>query len=204
MILKLTIMDLNDKLKNTLEELKTKADNLKNKLNLSTADARKEFDIQTEKVKEWMDDNDINSESFKHKSKEAKQELKTMFDELQLQISLGKAEGEDAIKEQSKKVKEQIYKIKIELDKDDKFQKIKNGASEKFNELSDTISILSTKFEYDIEDGKEIWEEKKKEINKEIDGWSDEFEELKNKSTEKFDEVSKEVSSVWNKIKKSF
>ena len=204
MLLKLTIMDLNDKLNNAFEDLKIKAEKLKDKLDLNTADARKEFDYQAEKMKDWMNENDINSESFKHNNEEAKEKLKILFEELQVQLTLGKAESEDAIREQSKKVKGQIQKIKIEIDKDDQFQKIRKGAYEKLEELNDTISILSMKFEYDIEDGKEMWEEKKKEINKEIDNWNNEFEEIKNKSADKIEEVTEEISKVWSKIKKSF
>ena len=197
-------MDLNDKLKDAFDNLKSKSEKLKDKLNLSAEDARKEFEVQTGNMQQWMDDNDINSEAFKHKSNEAKQELKTMFEELQVQLALGKADSEEAIREHSKKIKDKVHQIKVEIDKDEKFKSVKNNAYEKLNELNDTISILSTKFQFDIEDGKELWEEKKKEINKEIDSWSDEFEELKEKSAEKLEEVSKEVSNIWNKIKKSF
>jgi len=204
MILKLTIMDLKDKLKNTIEELKSKAEMLKEKLDLNADDARKEFDAQVDKMKEWMDDNDINSGSFNYKSKEAKEDLKIMFEDLQEQLKAGRVEGEDEIRKQSKKIKEQINKIKNEIDTDDKFQKVKGKAYERLDELNDIISILGTKLEYDIEDGKEVWKNKKKEINKEIDNLSNEFDELKNKSASKIEEVSKEVSDVWKKIKKTF
>ena len=204
MFLKLTIMDLNDKLKGAYEDLKSKAEKLKEKLNLSAEESRKEFDVQIDNMQQWMDDNDINSETFKHKSEEAKVELKTMFEELQLQIALAKADGEDSIKEHSRTINEKIHKIKVEIDKDSRFKEFKKDASSTLAELSDTISILSTKFQYDIEDGKEAWEEKKKEINKEVDNWSDEFKELKDKSSQKIDGISEEASKLWGKIKKSF
>lgn len=204
MFLKLTIMDLNDKLKNTFEELKSKAEKLKEKLNMSTQDARREFDIQIDKMQEWIDDNNVNSDGFKHVSDETKKSLTVMFEELQVQLALAKADGEDAIKEHSRKLNHKIHNIKVEIDKDKRYQVLKKDAYSKLEELNDTISILATKFEFDIEDGKELWEEKKIEINKGIDSWSDEFENIKNKSFQKIEEISDEASKIWSKIKKSF
>lgn len=197
-------MDLNDKLKDTISDIKSKTEKLKGKLNLNAEDAKKEFNFQVEKLQQWMDENDINSETFKDKSDEAKVEIKTAFEELQLQMALAKADGEDYIKENSKKINEKINKIKLEIEKDSRFKELNKNAHSTLDELSDTISILSIKFQYDIEDGKEIWEEKKNEISKEIDSLSDEFDKLKEMSSQKMDEVSEEVSNLWRKFRKSY
>jgi len=197
-------MELNDKVKETINDLKSKAEKLKQHLELSTSDASKEFEIQKEKLQDWLDENDINSDKFKYKSEEAKKEIQTNLEELQVQLALGKAEGEEAIRNQAKVLNQKIHKLKTQLENDDKIQTFKQKTNTKLLELSDTFEILSLKFQYDIEEGKEIWEEKKKEINNEINQLTNELENIKSKSSEKINEFIDGTSTWWNNIKKTF
>ena len=203
MFLKLRIMDLNNKVKDSIDDFKQKIENLKQKIDLEKDDAIEEFEIQKEKLQKWINENGINSETFKNKTDITKLQLKIALEELQHQLSLGKIEGEDAIKKQSEIINEKINKLKNEIEKDKNINSFKHEAHSTLVELTDTFEILSLKFKYEVEDGKELWEEKKKELSKEIDSWNDKFEQLKNKSSDKIDDVSSEASKLWNSLKKS-
>jgi translation elongation factor EF-G len=196
-------MDLNNKVKDSIDDFKQKIENLKQKIDLEKDDAIEEFEIQKEKLQKWINENGINSETFKNKTDITKLQLKIALEELQHQLSLGKIEGEDAIKKQSEIINEKINKLKNEIEKDKNINSFKHEAHSTLVELTDTFEILSLKFKYEVEDGKELWEEKKKELSKEIDSWNDKFEQLKNKSSDKIDDVSSEASKLWNSLKKS-
>jgi translation elongation factor EF-G len=196
-------MDLNNKVKDSIDDFKQKIENLKQKIDLEKDDAIEEFEIQKEKLQKWINENGINSETFKNKTDITKLQLKIALEELQHQLSLGKIEGEDAIKKQSEIINEKINRLKNEIEKDKNINSFKHEAHSTLVELTDTFEILSLKFKYEVEDGKELWEEKKKELSKEIDSWNDKFEQLKNKSSDKIDDVSSEASKLWNSLKKS-
>jgi phage-related minor tail protein len=197
-------MELNDKLKETFGNLKTRAEKLRVQINLGAKEAQDEFEIQKKNMQEWLDDNKLTSDNFKDMSSAQIEELKIMYEELQVQLALGRAEGEDAIKEQSKNIQKKIHDIKFKIDKDEQYQNLKTESYEKLDELNDMFFIFNKKFQYDLEDGKNLWEEKKNEIYKEIDSWNVELDEIKKESSEKLENFSDEISKAWNHFKKAF
>jgi len=197
-------MELNDKVKETINNLKQKAERVRVQLNLGSMEARDEFEIQKKKMQEWLRENDISTESFKNLSSEQLEELKIKYKELREQLALGKAEGEEMLREQSKNIHKTINDIKYKIEKDEQFRNLKKESYEKLDELNDMFFVLNTKFKYDLEDGKDLWEEKKEEINKEFYSWSKELDELKEESTQKIDNFSEEISKAWKYFKKGF
>ncbi|MCK5782351.1 MAG: hypothetical protein KAH10_07150 [Flavobacteriales bacterium] len=197
-------MELNDQVKEAIENIKVKVDRLRVELNLGSKDARDEFEKQKKNLQSWIAENELDIESLKGLSDEQARELKIKFEELQVQLALGRAESEENLREQSKKINRSIHEIKVKIESDKQYENFKKETHEKLEEFHDTFFVLKNMFEYDIEDGKKMWEEKKEEISKEIDSLSVESEEFINMVSEKFEDFTEEISSAWGSFKKTF
>ncbi|MEN8138728.1 MAG: hypothetical protein ABFR62_09885, partial [Bacteroidota bacterium] len=71
-------------------------------------------------------------------------------------------------------------------------------------DINDTFFILKTKFDHEIDEQKEEWDEKKERINKGIESMIDDAENLKDQSADKLGHFSSEISKAWGHFKKAF
>lgn len=197
-------MEFSDQLKSTIEDLKIKAEKLRIQLNLGSMEARDEFEHQKKRMQDWIRDNDISVESLKNLSAHQAEELQIKFEELQLQLALGRAESEEMLRDQAKNIHSSIHEMQVKLAQDENYKNLKKESIDALDDINDTFFILKTKFDHEIDEQKEEWDEKKERINKGLDSLIDDAEKLKNKSADKASNFSSEISKAWHHFKKAF
>ncbi|MEN8138930.1 MAG: hypothetical protein ABFR62_10910, partial [Bacteroidota bacterium] len=158
-------MEFSDQLKSTIEDLKIKAEKLRIQLNLGSMEARDEFEHQKKRMQDWIRDNDISVESLKNLSAHQAEELQIKFEELQLQLALGRAESEEMLRDQAKNIHSSIHEMQVKLAQDENYKNLKKESIDALDDINDTFFILKTKFDHEIDEQKEEWDEKKERIN---------------------------------------
>ncbi|MEM6297553.1 MAG: hypothetical protein AAF740_02585, partial [Bacteroidota bacterium] len=107
---------------------------------LTREQAQKRFDEQKTKF-----DEQVKKFSEEFDSSEKAQKIKQKWEELQVQMALGKAEGKDALEAQKKKAAEGFHKLKQDLEELENTLEERGG--EKFKGFKSEMGKLQTKFE---------------------------------------------------------
>ncbi|MCK5825118.1 MAG: hypothetical protein KAG96_06900 [Ichthyobacteriaceae bacterium] len=185
-----------------IDDLKARGERLKIKFDLSKIDAENEFEYQKEKMNSWIDENDFSIESIKGTSETQIELIKTKIDELKVQLALGRAESEEALREQAKNLTIKLHEIRVELEKNKKLNNFKDETKDIMDEFNESFIALKANFMKGVDDVD--WDRYKYEAQDKFDKFSKEAEELKGESTEKIEAFKVEVQKAWSNFRKSF
>ena len=178
-----------------LNSWKASAEHINVQLHLGTEEAKDEFEKQKNKLGDWIDIQYKKLDNTKDISREKAIQIKAALEELQVQAALGKAETEDALKEQQKKLSNGIHNLKVLINKN--YSRIKENTTEFTEEISETLDDYHTRFDlFRLQthlakmDANESWNEKKKELSAKLHDISISLEHKKERASEKLDDFS--------------
>ena len=201
--------NLKGKVQEKLNNWKASAEHLNVQLHLGAEEAKDEFEKQKNKLGDWLEIQNKKLDNTKDISREKAVQIKAALEELQVQAALGKAETEDALKEQQKKLSNGIHNLKVLINKN--YNRVKENTTEFTEEISETLDDYHTRFDlFRLQthlakmDANESWNKKKKELSAKLHDLNVNLERKKEKATEKLDDFSDEMSEAWSHIRKAF
>lgn len=199
-------MEFKDTVKKKLEEWKSDIESLQLTLHLGKADAADEFEKQKTNLSKWLAEAKIKLGDVKD---ENAIKLKTKLEELELQAALGKADSEDALKEQQQKINRAIHELKHSVKESygktgDKGTEFSELVDQKLGHFHTQFDLFRLHFHLGKKDGQEIWEDKKKEIDKQLTDLNEKMDKMKESTLDTWEDVSENVSKAWNDFTSSF
>ena len=112
------IREIREAIDTKMDKWEASATAIEGQLRLSKEQAIEELEVRKKRLNETLEG--FKSEIVKAKglADEKKTEIQTMFDELQVQLALGKAEARDAFEAQKKKIERSIATLEATIDRD--------------------------------------------------------------------------------------
>jgi ElaB/YqjD/DUF883 family membrane-anchored ribosome-binding protein len=141
-----------DKVVSALRKAATELEELQVKANLGKAEASDKYEEWKKKFDGFVHDAKLKFEKGKDKAEHIQEEMKALFEQLRVQLALGKADGAEAFQEQKKKIIEKMREIE---------QKIKSNPT--LNRVYAVVLIEMEKFKVLLE-----WLEQKFQEGKEM------------------------------------
>ena len=195
-----------DLLTEKLRRLKTQAEEMNLQMNLGKDEAKEAFESRKGTLVSWLDQLKDKMDEMGDVSEDKVIDLKTKMEELRLQAALGKAESEDAIKEQQANLSTGITDIKSKLK--DVFATTELGAKATADRFEDELEGLQTKFELfkvqmglDGDNAEEKMTQMKKMMSDKLDFLSKKMDEGGDSLEDKWDDITGSMSSWWKKVK---
>jgi len=200
---------LKGRIQEKLNNWKNSAEHLNVQLHLGAEETKDEFEKQKRNLNDWIDIQSKKLHNVKDISHEKALQIKTAMEELQVQAALGKAETEDALKEQQMKLSNDIHNLKLLINKN--FSRVKGNTTELLEEINETLDDYHTRFDlFRLQThlskmgANESWNEKKKELSAKLNDLGARIERKKEKASERMDDFSDEMSEAWSHIRKAF
>lgn len=200
---------LKDKTKEKLNELKAKAEHLNVQLHLGAKEAKEEFENQKKNLGSWVDVIEEKLKDFKDLGAEKTQKLKTSIDELRVQAALGKAESEDIMDEQAKKINKGIHTLKHNMAdvldaSEEKAKDLSEKSKDRLDDFHTQFDLFRLRTHLGRKEVAETWDEKKKELSEKLHELNVKIDQNKEVASEKWDHFTDEVSEAWKHLTKAF
>jgi hypothetical protein len=208
------------KIKEIREAIDTKMDKweagataIEAQLQLSKEQAIEELEVRKKQLNETLAG--FKSEIVKAKglADEKKTEIQARFDELQVQLALGKAEARDAFETQKKKIQRSIAELEATVDReldaagqsiDESLRKAANKFIVAAIGLEAQMEALEVQFEVKKAAAKAQFEQKKGQLLAQIDEYKRQLEEKKQMAGDKVATFETELSEGMSRIKQAF
>jgi len=135
-------------------------------LHLEASEIKDEFENQKKNLSVWLESINDSLHNFKDLSEEKAQKLKSSMKNLRVQAVLGKAETEDALKEQQQKISNGIQQLQMNITEAYDSSKVKIGnfageAADKLDDFHTRFDLFKLQLYHGKEEAKEDWEQKK-------------------------------------------
>ncbi|UKN03148.1 hypothetical protein K6119_06425 [Paracrocinitomix mangrovi] len=191
-----------DKVVDALRKAATEIEGLQVQAHLGKAEAADKYEELKKKFDSFVFDTKSKFNNGKDKLEKVQEDIQNLFEELRVQLALGKADGIDTFHEQKKKITNKLRDIE---------NKIKNNPTlgkayaivlveiEKFKVL---LEWLEQKFNEGKDFAVENFEAGKKELNAFIDKVKDKFKE--EPETTRWENFQDEMTQAFSHVKKAF
>lgn len=188
---------MNPNLDKSTEEL----DDLDIQISLGEEEYVDAFEEQKTKFLAWAKSSAaaINEQVEKYGVNEKADSLKAKFEELQVQLALGKAESKDAFEGQREKLESSMADCTKAFDEyresaGDKATEMGNKFQGQIEKFQTKLDVFRMHFALGSADAQDEWKEKKKELQAKV-------AELKAKATKSGEEASEEAGEKWEEVK---
>lgn len=143
-------------------------------------------------------------EKFKTTNKDIFQKVKGGFEELQLQLSLGKAEGKDLFEDQKKKILLSIHELEMQVKNDPELSKQWDEFNVEIEKFKLKLEILSLKYKLKKFELKDSFKSSMTEAKKEIEHFYSRTEKKISKEGHKYiRDFTGEINEVYLHLKKA-
>jgi len=200
---------LKEKALEKLNNWTAKLEELKNQINSESEETFDGFEAQKAKLNKWIEKVKIKLNDAEGIGKEKAEKVHEMLGELKEKALQAKAETEVTMDEQHKNLSEKLDKLKDYLA--DAYKDSKDSAKDLAEDALDDLDDFHAKFDaYKIKalhmtkDAEDIWEDKRKEINKKLNEFSAKIKDRQGEASEKWEDISKELSEAWKHVRKAF
>lgn len=190
-----------DKVIDRLRKAAAELEELQVQLSLGKAEARDKFE---ELKKNFSKTIQQIATELKNAGTEKAVELKSLFDELQVQLSLGRAEAKEVFNEQRKKIENILHQIELKIKGEPTNREVIDKLFDDIRKFRITLEIIAIAYElgkYEFGDAykahKRDFEQKLDTIKKKVETKTDEIE----KRAETF---KNEITEAYNHLKKAF
>lgn len=207
------IREIREAIDTKMDKWEASATAIKAQLQLSKEQAIEELEVRKKRLNETLEG--LKSEIVKAKgiADEKKTEIQARFDELQVQLALGKAEARDAFEAQKKKIQRSIATLESTIDReldaagqsiDESLRKAANKFIVAAIGLEAQMEALEVQFEVKKPGAQAQFEQKKGQLVAQIDEYKRQLEEKKQMAKEKAATFEKELSDGISRIKQAF
>lgn len=205
-------MNFKDKAEETIADWKLRAEELQLQLSLGKMEAMDELEKQTGNFKSFINETKEKAKDLAdYINPEITNDLISKFEELQVQLALGKAETKDAFEEQKEKINQGLDSIQQLLQKG----MAKAGMEENFNSFLEKFEGATENFKTRLEaaklqfalgkaDTKDEIEKQKEEVKAKLEEIRSKLDSNKELAEEKWDGFKAEISEAFGHIKNAF
>jgi hypothetical protein len=207
------IREIREAIDTKMDKWEASATAIEAQLQLSKEQAIEELEVRKKRLNETLEG--FKSEVVKAKglADEKKAEIQTRFDELQVQLALGKAEARDAFEAQKKKIQRSIATLETTIDReldaaDQSIDESLRTAARQFIRAAIGVEVemefLAIQFEVKKAGAKAQFEHKKGQLVAQINDYKRQLEEKKRMAKDKAADFEKELSNGMSQIKQAF
>lgn len=194
---------------NLIDKWKARIENLNLQFHLGSAEAADEFENQKKYIRKWAAETSAKVNKLQESGKSELRELKIKLEELEVQASLGKADAKDALKSQQKNISRLLHDIEYDFERnynsaEKKIVEFSKEADEKLQDFHTKFDMLVLQMNLGKAEAEKYWAKKKKDLSLKLSEMERDFDVVKEKSEEKWDEFSDEMSNAWKHFKKAF
>ena len=200
---------IKEKAKEKLQAWKALAEQLNVQLHLGIAESKDEFEKQKKHLSSLIDATNKKLRILKGISQDSAIKLKSELEELQVQATLGKADTQDAFKDQQQKMAQKIHQLRQSISEfyDSTEENVKDFAEitdEMLNNYHTRFDLFRLQFHLGKKETEQAWEHRKKEVSEVLHHIKVKIDKGSEVSEEKWDNFSKEMSEAWNHVIKAF
>jgi hypothetical protein len=207
------IREIREAIDTKLDKWEASATAIEAQLQLSEEQAMEELEVRKKRLNETLEG--FKSEIVKAKglADEKKTKIQNRFDELQVQLTLGKAEARDAFEPQEKKIRRSIATLESTIDHElgaagQSIEASLKKAANKFIVaaivLEAQMEALDVQFEVKKAGAKAQFEQKKAQLVTQINEYKRQLEEKKQMGKDKAATFENELSNGMSQIKQAF
>jgi len=184
-------------------EVQDKYEEVKNKFNLFIHDSEFKIKGVKEKIEEKFN-LFIHDSEFKIKGvKEKIEELNAKFDELRVQLALGKADTKEIFKKQKKQLLLTLHDIEVKIKTNETLNRMYALTLIEIEQFKIQLEILEQKFSEDKVEAKDTFEKGKKDFNSFIEKFKGKYAKKKEEGT-KLEHFQYEISEAFDHFKNAF
>lgn len=207
------IKEIREAIDTKLDKWEASATAIEAQLQLSKEQAIEELEVRKKRLNETLEG--FKSEIMKAKglADEKKTEIQTRFDELQVQLALGKAEARDSFEAQREKIQHSISTLEATFDRQlqaggQAMDESLRMAAKEFIRAAIGVEVemefLAIQFEMKKEGAKDRLQQKKRALIEQINRYKQQLEEKKQMGKDKAATFEKELSDGMSQIKQAF
>jgi len=198
-----------DKTREKIDSLKSELEQLNLQFHLGMDEAKDEFENQKKALKLWIHDVSQKIDNLNDEGKEQFDKLRSDIENLKVQAALGKAEAEDAIKEEQRNLNIKIKEVqneaqRIVLSTEGVAKSLADEVGEELEKFHTKFDLFKLQMTLGKTEAEKIWNEKSKEYSVKIHDINTRMNQMANEAEEKWDDFSDEMSSAWKHFKKAF
>ena len=128
--------------------------------------------------------------------------MHTKFDELRVQLALGKAETKDVFKKQKKQLLSTLHDIEVKIKTNETLNRMYAIVLIEIEQFKIQLEILEQKFKNDNSVAKQSFEKGKNDFNSFIDKFRGKY--AKKKEETRLEHFQNEISEAYDHFKKAF
>ncbi|WP_420577727.1 hypothetical protein [Ekhidna sp.] len=202
-------LTLKEKGAKKLFEWKQFVHELNEQLHHEVSDAKEEFERQKKKLRTWLDSLENDLDHAIDVSKEKAEGIKASIEELRVQAALGRAEAEDLMHDQQKKLVKGLHDLKHKIhtlydsSKEDA-QSFKEKVEDKVDDFHTRFDLFRLQWHLGMTEARQEWKEKKKELSHRLHEVNTKLDHLEEEASDKWTGFSSEMSEAWDHFKKAF
>ncbi len=207
------IREIREAIDTKMDKWEASATAIEAQLQLSKEQAIEELEVRKKRLNETLEG--FKSEIMKAKglADEKKAEIQTRFDELQVQLALGKAEARDSFEAQREKIQHSIATLEATFDRQlqaagQAMDESLRMAAKEFIRAAIGVEVemefLAIQFEMKKEGAKDRLQHEKRALIEQINRYKQQLEEKKQMGKDKAATFEKELSAGISQIKQAF
>jgi hypothetical protein len=207
------IREIREAIDTKMDKWEASATAIEAQLQLSKEQAIEELEVRKKRLNETLEG--FKSEVVKAKglADEKKTEIQTRFDELQVQLALGKAEARDSFEAQKKKIQRSVATLESTIDREldaagQAMDESLRTAAREFIRAAIGVEVemefLAIQFEVTKEGARDRFEHEKRALIEQIKRYKQQLEEKKQMARDKAATFEKELSNGMSQIRQAF
>jgi len=194
---------ISEKIRKTIDKTQQELEELILQLSLGKADASVKYEEIKKSFVEVINEWKAALLKLKNLSKEEKQDFKSRIEELELQLSLGKAEAKDAFLAQRKKIAKMIHRLEDAAKKNPEIRDRMNEFEHEIEKFKLKLEILAVKFELKKIEVTDDFEHAMLQARIKIDKYFLNLEQKINSSKLKYSDFASEIKMSFNRLKQA-
>ena len=208
-----TTQEIRDDVASRVEKMDAQAAAMDAQLELEPEQAKERLDEQKQRVEAAAQQINDAVAQTEVPAQEAADPLRAAFEQLQVQLALGWAEGRDAYAAQKKKIQDSIGAFEAEADRasaavDQKTREALDGLKREFVAQADTLDAELTAVEVQYVEEKDKvkaeWASQKQAVEEQIEKFKAELEAKGQAASEKLEKFEGELTDGLSQLKKAF
>jgi ElaB/YqjD/DUF883 family membrane-anchored ribosome-binding protein len=182
-----------------LDKLEAKIDAIEKTMNHSKTEAQEYFEKAKASFLDDLNKAQQKLDDAKEFSAEQKHTLKGKFDHLKVQLALGKTETKEEFYEQRKKIRNAMHDLDNEIEAD--INAFDTFIGEQWNRFDEDLEEIETGFKGKVSNLKDKASNKKEEINKSINDLRKKIKAKKESTQGKASDINKEFQDHFKQVK---
>lgn len=193
-----------DAIINGLKKATVELEEFRVQVALGKAEAHDAYEEAKKKFNHILHETEQRFSSNASTAKDVADELKAMFQTLQVQLALGKAETRDAFESQRLKISHALQRIEKYLEGSELVAELKEKLQGEIHKFNIKLEILKLRYELNKIAVHEEFEIRKDEFSKKLDEIAGKLKAKEKKAEQKWEHFRDEITEAYNGMKKTF